>query len=138
MSNSESSVKFDLWNEKKKLVEASGRYPYFSRGEIWWAQIGQNISTEVDGKGADFFRPVIVFQKVYGNSRIVIPLTSKARRGDYYFSFYDSRDVFQCALLTQIRYPDGKRLKYKQSSIKKEGFIGLRIAFLNLINKNPV
>jgi|CXWL01.1.fsa_nt_gi mRNA interferase MazF len=128
---------FDQWNEKKKQTDSSENCPHFSIGEIWWAQIGQNISTEVAGKGTDFLRPVIIFQKVYGNACMAIPLTSKERKGDYYFSFPDSRNIQQCALLTQIRYLDGKRLKYKQSNINSDDFEKLRGAFQKILTKTP-
>lgn len=126
---------FDTWNEKKKITDFTGTCPHFSVGEIWWAQLGQNIATEVAGKGNDFLRPVIILQRVYGNACIAIPITSQERIGDYYFSFQDLKGVKQYALLTQIRYIDGKRLKYKLSSIKKEDFLGLHDAFCTLIKK---
>ena len=126
---------FDIWNEKKKVIDSVGTCPHFSIGEIWWAQLGYNIATEVAGKGYDFLRPVVIFQRVYGNACIAIPITSQERKGNYYFSFYDLKGIKQYALLTQIRYIDGKRLKYKLSSIKKEDFLGLRDAFCTLIKK---
>lgn len=128
---------FNQWNEKKKQTDASEKFPHFSIGEIWWAQIGQNISTEVAGKGTDFLRPIVIIQKVYGNACMAIPLTSKAREGDYYYSFRDSKDNLQCALLTQVRYLDAKRLRYKQSDTKKEEFDGLICSFQALITKTP-
>jgi len=126
---------FDKWNCKKKRTHFEGQCPHLSVGDIWWAQLGQNIATEVIGKGEDFLRPVLVLQVVYGNSCLVIPLTSKSRKGDYYFSFIDSKRNFQCGLLTQVRYLDGRRLKYQQSKINKRDFNVLRNAFISLIKK---
>lgn len=126
---------FDSWNEKKKLTHFVGKRPYFNKGEIWWAQLGQNISTEIFGKGKDFLRPVVILQIVYGNACLVLPLTSADRRGDYYCSFLDSKGNVQCALLAQVRYLDGKRLKHKQSAVGANNLEKLRIAFCKLINK---
>jgi hypothetical protein len=78
---------FDSWNEKKKHTHLLGSYPYFSKRDIWWSQLGKNIATETLGKGEDFLRPVLILQVVYGNSCIAIPLTSKQRNGNYYYSF---------------------------------------------------
>jgi len=128
---------FNRWNEKKKKTNALKNSPHFSVGEIWWAQIGHNIFTEVAGKGDDFLRPIIVLQKVYGNACMAIPLTSQMRKGDDYFYFHDSKQARQCALMAQIRYLDGKRLKYIQSMITNEDFVRLKEAFQTLINKNP-
>lgn len=126
---------FDAWNEKKKKVHASGKSPHFRKGEIWWAQLGQNIATEVVGKGDDFLRPVLVLQVVYGNACLAIPLTSKKREGDYYFSFQDSNGTYQCALLVQIKYLDGKRLKYKQSFAQNSDLEKIQTSIWRIIKK---
>ncbi len=126
---------FDVWNKKKKTTHENISCPHFSIGEIWWAQLGKNIATEIEGKGKDFLRPAVIIQKLYGNACFVVPLTSKDRYSDYYFSFVDTREKKQCALLPQVRYIDGKRLKYKLSSIKKEDFNLLCYALCSLIKK---
>src|SRR3989339_1896643 len=113
-------AQFDRWNDKKKVINFEGSYPHFLQGQIWWAQLGQNIATEVTGKGKDFLRPVVVVQRVYGNACLAVPLTTIQRRGDYYFSFNDLKGSAQYALLAQVRYLDGKRLKYQRSDIKKD------------------
>jgi mRNA interferase MazF len=126
---------FDEWNNQKKEIDQLGKYPHFLCGQIWWAQLGQNIATEIAGKGKNFLRPVIILQRVYGNACLAIPLSSQMRKGDYYFCFQDTKFRMQNALLTQIRYLDGKRLKYQQSNIKKEDFQNLQDALLILIKK---
>ena len=126
---------FDRWNEKKKTTNFNGDCPHFLPGQIWWAQLGQNIATEVAGKGNDFLRPVLILQRVYGNACLATPLTSQERTGDYYFHFQDSKGRTQYALLTQTRYLDGKRLKYQLGDTKKEDLAKLREAFCRLIKK---
>lgn len=127
--------RFDEWNKQKKAIDSSEAGPYFDVGEIWWAKLGQNISTEVNGKGKDFLRPVLILQKVYGNALLAIPLTAQERKGDYYFLFIDSQRVRQYALLPQIRYLDGKRLKYKKSKITRKALSALIECFIGLIKK---
>ena len=126
---------FDQWNEKKKTTNFQSEYPHFLTGQIWWAQLGQNIATEVAGKGNDFLRPVIIIQRVYGNACLAIPLSSQNRIGDYYHTFKDSKGKTQYALLTQTRYLDGKRLKYQLADTKKEDLDNLRNAFCAVIKK---
>lgn len=126
---------FNQWNEKKKGTNFKGERPHFLSGQIWWAQIGQNIATEVAGKGGDFLRPVIILQRVYGNACLAIPLTSQDRKGDYYFRFLDSKGIAQYALLAQTRYLDGKRLKYQMADTKKEDLDKIRDAICRLIKK---
>ena len=82
---------FDIWNKKKKITHQSGKIPYFNTGEIWWSQFGKNISSEALGKGKDFLRPVVILQKFYGKSALVIPLTSHQKKGNYYFHFETKR-----------------------------------------------
>lgn len=105
-------------------------------GQIWWAQLGQNIATEVIGKGPYFLRPVVILQCVYGNACIVVPLTSQRRQGNYYFNFRDINGNDQCALMAQIRYIDGKRFKYQLADITKKDLSNLRIAQCELIKNN--
>lgn len=127
---------FDIWNQKKKETNYEGSYPtYFQAGQIWWTQLGQNIATEVVGKGDNFLRPTLILRVVYGNASIVIPLTTIERSGNYYFNFLDSKANRQCALLTQIRYIDGKRLKYPLSNIKKEDLNNLLESLYKLLKK---
>lgn len=126
---------FDQWNEKKKIVNFSNNLPLFQVGQIWWAQIGQNVATEVNGKGNDFVRPVVIIQDVYRDACLAVPLTSRMRVGNYYFNFKDTQGAEQCALLTQIRYIDGKRLKYRFAHIRDNDLNELRNSLCILIKK---
>ena len=126
---------FDIWNEKKKVTHQSDKIPYFNTKEIWWAQLGKNISSEALGKGNDFLRPVIILQKFYGKSALIIPLTSHQKEGGYYLSFKDNNGVSQTALLPQLRYIDGKRLCYKSSLVPDDFFLKLQEKLFVLIKK---
>ena len=54
---------FEEWNKIKKEIELSDYIPYFDIGEIWWCALGVNIGVEVDGKGNDYLRPVLILKK---------------------------------------------------------------------------
>lgn len=135
LCNMENEKNFDDWNEKKKMIESSSDLPVFRVGQIWWAKIGLNIASEINGKGKDFLRPVVIIQKMYGDACLVIPLTSSEKSGDYYYFFKDSKARMQYACLTQTRYLDGKRLKRKFSFIKIDIVKELREAVCALIKK---
>ncbi len=128
---------FDQWNEKKKITHQSDNIPAFRIRDIWWVQLGKNIFSESLGKGEDFLRPVIILQKLYGHSALVIPLTSQSKKGSYYFSFTDSVETLQTAVLSQIRYIDGRRLRRKIATIKPKDFEKMQNQLFALIKNNP-
>lgn len=127
--------RFNQWNQQKKIIDTSKLWPYFSVGEIWTVSLGQNISSETQGKGSDFLRPVLVLKKVYIDGLLVVPLSTKEKSGDYYYSFTDSRGGKQCALLAQIRYLDARRLVYKKSKIDTKDINQLTLQLIKLIKK---
>lgn len=109
-----------LWSTLKKWIDTNGVYPRIRAGHICWAYLGQNVGSETFGKGNFFQRPVLIISVVFSQSAIVIPLTSKPKEGFLYYSFIDSEGSKQYALLYQIRYLDGKRIKEKFSTITKK------------------
>jgi mRNA interferase MazF len=71
---------FDLWNKQKKKLNAIEDEPvYFREGEIWWVHLGVNIGYEIDGKAANFARPVIVLRKYNKYSFLALPLTTSSK-----------------------------------------------------------
>lgn len=111
---------FDLWNWLKQRLHKRSQAPYFKKGEIRWASIGQNVGSESFGKGENFARPVLILQKFYNHSAFVIPLSTKIRENDYYLSFCDKAGNVQCALIPQARYLDGRRIYSKVSSVSEK------------------
>lgn len=128
---------FDLWNRKKQETHERKSTPYFLVGQIWWIQFGQNIATEINGKGEDFLRPAVIVQKIYGDACLVVPLTSQEKQGKYFYNFIDSQGNTQCAKLVQIRYLDAKRLKYKLSSVSENELKCLQEKLCEIIKNNP-
>ena len=109
-----------IWGGIKEWIEKKGVYPRLRVGQIYWAYLGQNIGSETFGKGKYFQRPVLIISVLFSQSAIVIPLTSKKKEGFLYHSFIDSEGTPQYALLYQLRYIDGKRIKEKISTISKQ------------------
>ena len=51
---------FDDWNQVKKTIQQPGKRQFVREGEVRWAMIGVNVGTEIDGKGVNYARPVLV------------------------------------------------------------------------------
>jgi len=132
-----SKQSFDVWNNQKQKIHHENRELFFHEGEIRWVSLGKNIGTEIVGKGSTFSRPVLILRKVFKHSCLVIPLTSQEKNGSYYFKFEDSKGKKFYALLTQIRYIDGKRILGKISYISNQTHLNIQEAFIAIIKNIP-
>ena len=74
--------KFDKWNDRKKEIQIK-KDKRIKIGKVYWISIGQNIGSEIYGKGDEFIRPVLVLNKIYIkdyiNLFIGIPLSSQVK-----------------------------------------------------------
>jgi len=102
---------FDRWNEVKKHLDSkAGPMNLVNKGEVWWCSLGVNIGHEQNGKRDLFDRPVIVLKKFSSDGFLIIPITSKIKRGPYYRTFVHGQ-LIQCALISQIRFVSNLRLR---------------------------
>lgn len=129
--------KFDEWNNVKKKIEKKDIQIKFSQGNIYFMSVGQNIGYEVYGKKDLFLRPVLVYRKLSSETFIGIPLTSKQKEGNYYFTFKYTSKTLSTALLNQIRVFDIKRAEYYDGYINLKDFTKLRDKVKELINITP-
>lgn len=113
---------FDKWNEVKKRTEQKEDTAYFREREIYWANIGENIGYEQNGKGKDFMRPLLVFKKYSNKLFCGIPLSTTIREGSFFFNFQFLEDRESSALLVQAKTFDVKRLDRKIGMIGKDDF----------------
>ena len=116
---------FDTWNNRKKELHASFKIPAFYNREVWWAKIGTNVGSEMDGKHELFMRPVIIIRKFNLEMALIIPSTSQDKSGKYYVdvSGEDGKTYKPC--VSQIRVISVKRLFRKIGMIKKEDYSNL-------------
>ena len=119
-----------IWLERNQSI-----LPLIREGDIWWCSLGENIATEIGGKGDYFRRPVIVFVKLDGRSFLGIPMTSQTKRGSWYFQLRSSA-FGDTAIIAQIRYLDSKRLDKRIGSMNHGEFENLRRSFIELIYHN--
>jgi mRNA-degrading endonuclease toxin of MazEF toxin-antitoxin module len=124
---------FDKWNEVKKRTDAKDITAHFREREIYWANIGENIGFEQNGKGRDFIRPLLVFRKYSNNLFLGIPLSTTIREGSFFFNFRFLENKESCALLVQAKTFDAKRLDRKIGTIKQSDFQLLELKMKELI-----
>lgn len=102
------------WIKVKEKIDKEERKEEISsevvrRGEIRWSVFGVNIGREMDGKGENFARPVLVLHTIGDSLALVVPLTSKKKTIPGYidFTWLDNHD---CICINQIRIVSTKRL----------------------------
>lgn len=117
----------DIWNERKKELQNIQRKLLFKEGEVWWISFGLNIGNETYGKGVSFFRPGVVIRKLSGDDCIVIPLSTKYKKGSWYFNF-DLENIQQTAMIHQMRMVSCKRFDNRLSVLPEPDFEELRKA----------
>jgi len=125
---------FDKWNEVKKRTENKKIIAQIRQREIYWANIGENIGFEQNGKGNDFMRPLLIFKKFSNNIFFGIPLSTSRKNGDWYFEFSFKDDKLSTALIVQGKLFDVKRLDRKIGKISIEDFNKLKNKFKLLFN----
>jgi mRNA interferase MazF len=120
---------FDKWNEVKKSIENKNLTAHFKEREVYWANVGENVGFEQNGKGSDFTRPVLIFKKFSKTMFFGIPLSTKSKQGSFYFEFSFLENQISTALLVQAKMYDVKRLDKKIGMVNKEDFFRLKNKF---------
>ena len=101
---------FQKWHDKKAQVDKLEKRPFFHEREIWFCSVGSNVGVEMDGRGTDFMRPVVIVHKFNSQSFWAIPLTRTIKDSNLYYVFSFIPDVQSAANLSQLRLVDAKRL----------------------------
>ncbi len=109
---------FELWNILKQKIDTRSN-PIFSECEIWWCSLGANIGHEENGKNELFNRPILIVRKFNKNIFLGIPLTTKIKNNKFYYNFV-FKGKNQCAMLSQIRVWDSKRLTNRIGEISSK------------------
>lgn len=118
---------YDKWNIVKKDISTINKKSlHFREREIYHTKIGENIGSEQNGKGSEFLRPVLVLRKYNTDIFTGIPLTNNIQYSQftYIFSFQEGKE--SCALLSQVKIYDAKRLKRKIGIIDNDSFKNLK------------
>ena len=129
--------RFMDWSSRKVQIHfASHREVLFHESEIWWANLGENVGSETNGKNFRFEKPVIILKKYSHNLLFTIPCTSRLKEGSWFFAFrIEGRP--RRALIAQGRSISSKRLIRRMCRLEEKIFIDIQNAFLRLIKTDP-
>jgi mRNA interferase MazF len=121
---------------KERLDGTSHHPPFVSVRDLWWASLGTNIGSEMDGKSDRFSRPVLILKKLAHGFYLVAPTTTKSRTGNWYVCVrFNEQDEYVC--LNQIRTIDYRRVYSKLGQIDTDDFKKVREGFMNLYQLDP-
>jgi mRNA interferase MazF len=117
---------------KEQLHGKDHKAPYVSEGDIWWASIGENVGSEINGKSKLFSRPVVILKKLSHGFYFVVPTTTQNRAGSWFVGFRQQERTM-AACLHQARAIDYRRLSSKLGTIDDEDFTRVKDGFRALI-----
>ncbi len=104
--------RLDNWHNIKKTLEINDNIPLFRQNEIWWCHVGQNLGSEIYGKGEDYSRPVYILKKINKTKFIGIPMSTKLSDDNRFYPLkINKRDGGLC--FNEIRSFSAKRLRQK-------------------------
>ncbi len=125
---------FTGWFQLKPNLDSNNSIPpLVSEGQIWWVQIGENIGTEISGKGPKFTRPGIIYKKLSRYTFLIIPTSSKIKEGSWYSKF-TFNSIEMVGSLNQIRIIDYRRLDNKMGVLDELDYSKIKLDFQNLYN----
>ncbi len=100
---------FNNWhNLKSNIQKRNAARVFIQQGAVWLMSVGVNVGSEIDGKGRDFARPVIVIRRINNETFYGISVSSRIVE-DFYRVKFNMADQGRIALLSQIRSFDKKR-----------------------------
>jgi mRNA interferase MazF len=119
---------FDSWNNFKKILETIDFDIPFFEGEIWSAAIGINIDIEIDGKGKNFERPVVIVKKFSKKHAWVVPVSRvvDVKDGIHIRIVNDNLEINSTALIPQLQRISSRRFLYRLGKLNIEQFLAIR------------
>ena len=120
---------YNNWNEIKKKLAKSTKTPHIKEGQVWWCSAGQNIGTEIYGKGRDHSRPVLVYKKLSKLNFMAIPFSTKVRYDSSWYIPLNFVGVKQAAVISQVRVMDVARLHECIGELPESDFIKVQNGF---------
>lgn len=126
--------KFLEWIKIKELLHQKDQPPSFEEREIWWANIGENVGHEENGKGDNFIRPFIIVKKFNKELLFGVPCSSVFKDNKYYYKVgMETSDFKTSALLSQARVISSKRLLRKIDKLGNGSFRDLKTALIKAV-----
>ena len=123
---------FDGWITIKKRIHGEQLLRSIREGEVWWCRIGENVGSEICGKGRDFLRPVLIIKKLSRFNFIGTPLTSKEHFGSWYVPFaFQGKEEY--AVVAQVENISIYRLHYKMGEVPEQDLERVIIGLCDLL-----
>lgn len=110
---------FDSWNTLKQKLDIKSNIPRFKQGEVWWCHLGSNVGDEENGKGKVHSRPILIMRKFNKHIFWGVPLTTQIKEKHYYHKI-TFKDKEQCAMLSQLKLCDARRLTSKMGKVAQK------------------
>jgi len=123
------------WTKIKCLIhKETPRQVFFGEREIWWAHLGQNVGSEINGKNEKFDRPVVIVKKFNKDMMWVLPMTTTDKESKYLFPTICEPGQKQSKIvLSQIRTISSLRLIKKQRTLPESEFALMKNKLLELL-----
>jgi mRNA interferase MazF len=113
---------FDQWNNLKKNLHNKGENKFYHPRDIWWCNLGVNVSFEQDGSGAEYERPVVIIRGFSLQVCLIVPLTTSRKENPYYVPIGLVEGKNAQAIILQVRLIDTKRLSDKIGWLEADAF----------------
>ena len=126
---------FNGWIEIKKKLHEDKKIRVMREGEIWWCAVGENVVSEICGKGKTFARPVLILRKLGKLDFMGVPLTSKRHKGSWYVEF-GFKGKTQVAVVAQVENVSIYRLYSKIGRVPNSVLEAVTEGLVRLITKN--
>ena len=104
---------------KERLHSATPVPPLVSEGDIWWASLGENVGSEINGKSSLFSRPVVILLRRSDNFRRGMEVGSC--RFDRTRRLWSHVCIRRARLITGAFRPNSERLTMRISAASKQG-----------------
>lgn len=121
------------WTATKIKFDNRNQRPFFTEREVWWTALGENVGVEMNGKGGDCTRPVIILKKCNQNSAFIIPLATAIRKdyGDRVSVYVADKDG--SAVFSQARTISNKRLIRLITKLDPDTFQTIKENYVNYL-----
>jgi mRNA interferase MazF len=110
---------------KERLHDIKHAPPLVSERDIWWASVGVNVGSEINGKSGLFSR------QLSHNFYFVVPTTTQQREGSWYVAF-GQHGKSMSACLHQARAIDYRRLSSRLGKIDGDDFARVKAGLRTL------
>ena len=116
---------------KEKLHRSVAIPPLVKESELWWASLGENVGSEINGKDKLFSRPVVIIKKLTHSFYLIAPSTSQPHLGTWYVPVtFSEKKMFVC--LHQTRTLEYRRLSTRIGQLDSNDFSKVKEGFWEL------